>query len=61
MFVCLCKAVTDKQINDAVDAGAQSVTQLEESCGAGTGCGRCREFAQELIDQRLADTASYAA
>lgn len=61
MYVCLCKAVTDKQIHEAVDAGVQNVNQLEESCGAGTGCGRCREVAQELIDQRLADTAYYAA
>ncbi len=61
MYVCLCKAVTDKQIRDAVDAGVQNFTQLKESCGAGSGCGCCREFAQELIDQRLADTAYYAA
>ncbi len=61
MYVCLCKAVTDKQIHEAVDNGVHTVSQLQESCGAGTGCGRCREVAQQLIDQRLADTQSYAA
>ena len=61
MYVCLCKAVTDKQIRDAVDNGVQNIDQLQDSCGAVTGCGRCREVAQELIEERLADTQYYAA
>jgi len=61
MYVCLCKAVTDQQIHEAVDNGVQSIAQLQEFCGAGTGCGRCREIAQELIDERLAESQYYAA
>ena len=61
MYVCLCKAVTDKQIREAVDNGVHNITQLQETCGAATGCGRCLEVAQELIDERLADTQYYAA
>lgn len=61
MFVCLCKAVTDDQIVEAVDQGAVAVNHLEDACGLGTGCGRCRDFAQQIIDQRLAETRSYAA
>ncbi len=60
MFVCICRAVTDKQIAEAVDEGADHITQLEESCGVGTGCGSCREVAQQLIDERLAESRSYA-
>ncbi|MFP6814414.1 MAG: (2Fe-2S)-binding protein [Pseudomonadales bacterium] len=61
MYVCLCKAVTDKQIRDAVDNGVQNIAQLQESCGAASGCGRCRDVAQELIDERLADARYYSA
>ncbi len=61
MYVCICHAVTDHQIVDAVDGGVQDIGQLGEHCGAGTNCGRCRDTAQELIDQRLAETISYAA
>ena len=61
MYVCICHAVTDRQIHDAVDGGAQDLTQLANVCGAGSNCGRCRETAQELIDQRLAEKISYAA
>ena len=61
MFVCLCSAITDRQIQDAVDSGVQNVSQLEELWGVGAGCGTCRDFAQELIDSRLAEAISYAA
>ena len=61
MYVCLCKAVTDSEIFDAVDDGAAHVAHLEERCGLGTGCGRCRETAQQLIDEHLAQSLSYAA
>jgi len=61
MYVCLCRAVTDREIHQAVDGGVDHVDQLEELCGIGTGCGGCRNVAQELIDARLADSRSYAA
>jgi len=61
MYVCLCKAVTDDQIVEAVDDGAVALHHLEAACGLGTGCGRCRDFAQQIIDQRLAETNTYAA
>ena len=61
MYVCLCKAVTDDQIVKAVDDGAIALNHLEAGCGLGTGCGRCRDFAQQIIDQRLAETNDCAA
>jgi bacterioferritin-associated ferredoxin len=61
MFVCLCKAITDHQIHDAVDRGVHDVGQLEDLWGVGSGCGTCREFAQDLIDTRLAESRAYAA
>jgi bacterioferritin-associated ferredoxin len=61
MYVCLCKAITDKQIHEAIDNGVQTIAQLQESCGATTGCGRCLDVAQELLNERLEDSAYYAA
>jgi bacterioferritin-associated ferredoxin len=61
MYICLCKAVTDQDIHDAIDDGAHTVTQLADSCGAGTGCGRCQQMAQELIDQHLTEAQYHAA
>jgi bacterioferritin-associated ferredoxin len=61
MYVCLCKAVTDSEIVEAVDNGIEHLAQLEESLMVGTGCGCCRETAQQIIDERLAESRFYAA
>jgi len=61
MFVCVCHAVTDRDIHEAVDRGIDHVDQLAEVCGAGTCCGSCRPTAQELIEARLMEAQSYAA
>ena len=61
MYVCLCKAVTDTQIVEAVDQGAVQLSELMDSYGLGTGCGRCQATAQQLIDERLAESLSFAA
>ena len=61
MFVCLCHAVTDREIHEAVDSGVADVEQLGELCGVGTGCGCCRSMAQELIDARRVEAQGYAA
>jgi len=49
MFVCICAAVSDRQIKEAVREGASSLDDLAVSLGVGTGCGCCREMAQELL------------
>jgi bacterioferritin-associated ferredoxin len=62
MFVCLCNAVTDREIREAVDNGVEHVDELGALCGVGTGCGGCRNFAQELIENRRSEELrSYAA
>lgn len=61
MYVCVCKAVTDREICEAIDAGAQSAQEIAESLGAGTCCGSCVETTEYLIEQRKAAQLSYAA
>jgi bacterioferritin-associated ferredoxin len=61
MYVCLCHAVTDHEIHDAIDRGVEHVDELESMCGVGSGCGNCKSYAQELIESRLSEVRSYAA
>ena len=61
MYICLCKAVTDSEIRAAVEDGVEHVSHLAERCGLGTGCGRCQETAQQVIEEHLAGSLSYAA
>ena len=50
MYICICNAVTDRQIRAAVAAGATSIDDLSMQLGVGAGCGCCREAAQEVLD-----------
>ena len=61
MYVCLCQAVKDSEVRQAVASGVEDVDQLAEALGVGTGCGACRDFAQTLIDEALDESLAYAA
>ncbi len=61
MYVCLCKAITDSEIRDAANEGLHDLEALGESLGVGVSCGCCRESAQAIIDEHLAELISYAA
>lgn len=55
MYVCVCLAVTDKEVETAIDEGAETLEQVTRACGAGGDCGSCHEMIEQLIDaKRLA-------
>lgn len=41
MYVCLCRGVSDRTIQRAIDQGADSVAEVMACTRAGTCCGRC--------------------
>lgn len=62
MYVCLCKSVTDHEIRDVLaDPAVVTVDDVGAACGAGTGCGSCREEIRELIDQVRAEQRAITA
>lgn len=54
MYLCICKALTDKQINQAVDLGARTFGDLSARFGIGTECGKCVDSIREFLDACLA-------
>jgi bacterioferritin-associated ferredoxin len=50
MYVCVCKAVTDKEVRAAIDGGARSVCEVTAACAAGGDCGACRGMIQDMIE-----------
>jgi bacterioferritin-associated ferredoxin len=50
MYVCHCKAITDRTIDAVVASGARSVAEVTARCHAGSGCGGCHRRLQALID-----------
>ena len=56
MYVCVCNAITEREITGAVARGWASYRQLREELGVGTCCGRCAGCAREVLRKALADT-----
>ena len=61
MYVCICNAVSDQQIKDAVASGHEDLQSIQNQLGAATGCGTCVEHAEQVINAALASKLSYAA
>ena len=56
MYICVCKAVTDRQIRHAVvERGTTSLGCLARETGACTQCGQCARAAQEILQECLAE------
>ncbi len=49
MYICVCNAITDKQIRKAAADGARDIWQLQRELGVATGCGSCKESATEIL------------
>lgn len=55
MIVCVCKAVSDRQIRAAANSGrCSSVRDLARELGVGTCCGKCLPEAQQTLAKTLA-------
>ena len=55
MFVCLCKGVTDTQIQESVQNGASSLKDVRRQLGVATQCCKCLPQARALVDEALAN------
>ena len=49
MFICICSAVTERQVIKAVAEGAQTLEDLQVDLGVAMCCGRCAETASEYL------------
>lgn len=53
MYICLCKAVTDKDLESLFNTG--KLSSLKEACnrlGVGSDCGTCLLKADEFISEK---------
>lgn len=51
MYVCICNAITEKQIHQAVESGVEDLWGLQRELGVATGCGACKEMASEILGE----------
>ena len=54
MYVCICNAITDKQIRRAARNGVSSLYELRGALGVGAGCGACARTAEDILDEESA-------
>lgn len=51
MYICICNAVTDSQIREALDDGATSIADLNKTLSVGSCCGKSTRSARPIIKQ----------
>lgn len=49
MYICICNAITERQVQAAVAEGALSLTDLQGQLGVASCCGSCAETAMEYL------------
>lgn len=54
-LACNCHNVTYGKIYDAVQSGARTWEEVSKLTRASTGCGRCREFVEHLVQEFVSD------
>ena len=53
MIICICKAIGERTLREAIRAGARSVDDLAHATGASTDCGTCAEHLTEILAEEL--------
>ncbi len=51
MYICICKAVTDKQIRRAAASGVDNLYELRAQLGVASGCGMCANEARSILSE----------
>ncbi|MBR9727673.1 bacterioferritin-associated ferredoxin [Shewanella intestini] len=54
MYVCLCNAITDQQIKEAVSQGDYTLADVKKRLGVANQCGKCAKMANNIIQTQLA-------
>jgi bacterioferritin-associated ferredoxin len=50
MIVCICNRITEKDVREAVRAGAETAEKAYACHDCEVQCGCCLDYAQEVID-----------
>ncbi|MCF7520707.1 (2Fe-2S)-binding protein [Neisseria sp. ZJ106] len=58
MFVCICNAITDREIKETIAAGASTMGELQDQLGVATCCGCCSELAASFLSATNTQTVT---
>jgi bacterioferritin-associated ferredoxin len=57
MYICICNAVTEREIRETARLGARSLRDLREELGVAGKCGRCKAAAAEILREERGGSA----
>jgi len=58
MYVCVCNAVTERHIGQAVREGVSTLRELRTKLGVAGECGRCASCARDCLRSALNEQAT---
>ena len=58
MYICICNAVTDRDIKSAATRGICTMEQLRFETGCAGTCGQCEAMARQILNEEIATTGS---
>jgi bacterioferritin-associated ferredoxin len=53
MYICVCHAISDRQIREVVDRGAGSLCEVQAYLPVAACCGRCEDSARQVIESHV--------
>ncbi|AYH45430.1 MULTISPECIES: (2Fe-2S)-binding protein [Rhodocyclales] len=60
MYVCICNAVTERHIDEAVSEGVSTLRELRTRLGVAGECGRCASCARDCLRAAMAEQTTNA-
>ncbi|MGH8727725.1 MAG: (2Fe-2S)-binding protein [Burkholderiales bacterium] len=58
MYVCVCHAITEAQVEECIAGGARSLYDLRGCLGIASTCGACAPLAEQMLKQAAAAQTS---
>ena len=58
MYICICNAVTDKQIRRAAASGVDTLYELRDALGVASCCGSCADEAESILREANSESTA---
>jgi bacterioferritin-associated ferredoxin len=60
MYICICNAITEREIRQAAALGATDFQDLKDGLGVATCCGRCEPCARAILREETTRRPQFA-
>lgn len=57
MIICVCNNISEREIQQAVELGVTSMSELHNDLGVATCCGKCFACAKHVLNESLESNA----